>query len=1425
MAVGDPVNVVTGNFYDVDQDLELPGRGLSLQFIRAYNSLDTQSGPLGSGWTHSYNSTLVALADGSVMVREPLGAQVTFARRPDGSLGAPVGNRDKLLELADGGYELRKPNGLIWTYSPGGRLMQIKDANDNQVTLSYTGGELTKVTAPGGRDIDLVYSAGHLESITDPAGEVVDYDYTDGKLTSVTDRTGAITSYAYDTTGRLTTITAPGTAAKPGATTTVTYGSDGRVSSAGSDNDTGKVTFRYDPENRRTFLTDSKGHKSTFLYDDEGHITKTVDPYGAAVSYRFDVQGRQTKEIDPLGNATSYLYDSADRVTEIRSPQFDDAAGQPQAANLRTFLTYGPLDSVHLTQQVGPGGFAADTLTEHDSDGNPTSVTDAEGNTTSFTVDAHGQVTAVEDGRNNTTETSFNPDGSIEWTEDREGHRTYFTYDAVGRVSKVTDQLGRDTDLEYDEEGRLTKTTYPPATAGVARLSETLTYDPRGNLVEKVDSAGKRWAWGYDRHDRVVREEDPTGRATTYEYDTEGNRTKVTDPAGVVTETVYDKVRRPVQVIRKDGTISPPVTRMSYDDAGNLTSTVDAKGHVTSFTWDSRKRLTKVVDDDGGITQYRWTVGGNLAEVINANGHWTRYSYDKLGHRKTKQIQGLAGTWSYSYDANGNLASRTDPRGKTTTYTRDLENRLTAVSYSDATPDVVYDLDNAGRPETVTDGTGTSTFIYDGLDRVTAEQLPGGQTLGRHYDAAGRQDQISVPGHGATAYEFDDAGRLTAVVDPSQRRTTYTYDAGGRLDKVQYPAGGLETDYGYDSLGRVSSLVNRGTASQILNNLSYSYDAADNVSAITDVGGRSATFAYDGLDRLISESYTGPGVESLTSSTTCPSNTGMVVTAKNRDPQTSQVPQNHKGRIEFCARGSGYEGPTTISVGTLALDGTPERALFTRDVTLKPEGETVLVDHRDIPAGHAIVARVTRPGTTTRVAASYLIGQPSASLGPAPANQSYTYDSAGNRLTKVEDGTTTSYAYDTAEQMTAAGGAALTYDSAGNPSTRTSAGQTTAYTYDAENRLVAEGAKSYGYDASGRRVTETFNNVTTTSTFDGSKVISERQGSTSTFFTVADRVLSRQAGATGSPTYLLGDRLGSIVAQADSAGGGVDRFSYDAFGVLREDAGPSLVHFGYLGNERDPATKTDDFHARSYSAADGRFLGRDPVEGVLTSPQTLNPSAHGYNNPLRTPDAGGDFAPLAIAGVMALGAIESVGIDGSAHYLAHRGDKGGVNWSEFNWQQSAVYGTAGGVLGKVALTGWRRARANAGLIHAGRRLEQAADAAPRPSVDLATSERRRHILDGDPHGPGGGHRPGTGRPNKSEFPADWSDDKIMEEISDIATHPGAWRDAVQQSNGNWKLEGTRDGIDIRVIVKHPQGEDLKIITGFPTNVPRNPPAP
>lgn len=102
------------------------------------------------------------------------------------------------------------------------------------------------------------------------------------------------------------------------------------------------------------------------------------------------------------------------------------------------------------------------------------------------------------------------------------------------------------------------------------------------------------------------------------------------------------------------------------------------------------------------------------------------------------------------------------------------------------------------------------------------------------------------------------------------------------------------------------------------------------------------------------------------------------------------------------------------------------------------------------------------------------------------------------------------------------------------------------------------------------------------------------------------------------------------------------------------------------------------------------------------------------------------------------------------------------------------------------------------------------DAEERPPVDATrvSPERAKHILDGDDKG-GGGHRHGTGKPGKTEFPADWDDRKILDLVRDVARHPDG--PPYLQKNGRWRTHGMREDIEIFAIVER----DAQVWTGWP----------
>lgn len=93
------------------------------------------------------------------------------------------------------------------------------------------------------------------------------------------------------------------------------------------------------------------------------------------------------------------------------------------------------------------------------------------------------------------------------------------------------------------------------------------------------------------------------------------------------------------------------------------------------------------------------------------------------------------------------------------------------------------------------------------------------------------------------------------------------------------------------------------------------------------------------------------------------------------------------------------------------------------------------------------------------------------------------------------------------------------------------------------------------------------------------------------------------------------------------------------------------------------------------------------------------------------------------------------------------------------------------------------------------------------AVHLA-DDRRQHILNGDAWG--GGHRHGTGKEGKTEFPADWDDEQVSGVILDVARYPDQ-PPVYQEWNSRWIVVGTRNNVEVSVVVQ----SDGRIWTAWP----------
>ncbi len=193
----------------------------------------------------------------------------------------------------------------------------------------------------------------------------------------------------------------------------------------------------------------------------------------------------------------------------------------------------------------------------------------------------------------------------------------------------------------------------------------------------------------------------------------------------------------------------------------------------------------------------------------------------------------------------------------TVTYTYDQLNRLTQKTYPDTTT-VNYTYDNDSRLTQVVDPTGTYSFTFDNMGRLTGTTTSYSFLTSRNfttaysYDAASNRTGFTDPESGSSTYAYDTLNRLQTLTPPtaiSSGNFGFGYDALSRRTSLTRP-NSVNTSYSYDNLSRLLS-VTHAKSGTTLDGASYTVDNAGNRTAKSDLyAGVTSNYTYDSIYEL-----------------------------------------------------------------------------------------------------------------------------------------------------------------------------------------------------------------------------------------------------------------------------------------------------------------------------------------------------------------------------------------------------------------------------------------------------------------------------------------------------------------------------------------------------------------------------------------------
>jgi RHS repeat-associated protein len=617
-----------------------------------------------------------------------------------------------------------------------GRVYQWQYIQNNPTIVRGLVGQ-TKVTMPNGNVETYTFDGSRYPNgSTDPLGQSSQITRSVGtnEVTAITDSIGRTNQVTYDSNGNvISSRDAQGNVRK------ATYEPQYNLPKTATDSLNHTSTITYDTKGNPTRMDDALSHGGTMQYDQYGQVVSAKNDVDALTSMTYDDRGRVTKVTAPLGRIASATYDNLNRVISSTDPLGRTVQYQYDVLNRVKKAIYPDATFVTMT---------------YDENSNLKTLSDEKGNTTSYTYDQMNRLVK-----------RTNPLGQ---------YSTY-QYDYNNNLKQIIDRQGRTTTFDYNSRDELIRTTLFDGTI-INR-----TYDAVGRLVSLDDSRDGRIDWEYDILDRVVKETTSQG-TVAYAYDSEGRRTTLSAPNGYTVSYGYDAADRVTTITKGSQNF-----QLGYDAADRMTGMTMPNGIAASYSFDTAGRINRILYQKGAQVlkdfQYTLDVADQITQIAGTPAHTFGDNLVSTSAVNQNNQYTTFGSDSLSHDASGNLKTKGQ-----TNYQWDVRDRLIGISGSGVTASFSYDALGRRTIKTVNGVATVFTYDRFGIIQDSTSQYLQGlgidNVLSRTTNSNNEyyvKDHLGSTvaltdqsGNLATQYSYSPYGQVSKTGTSSSNYFTYT---------------------------------------------------------------------------------------------------------------------------------------------------------------------------------------------------------------------------------------------------------------------------------------------------------------------------------------------------------------------------------------------------------------------------------------------------------------------------------------------------------------------------------------------------------------------------------------------------------------------------------------------------------------------------